>query len=132
MRLMRADKSAGYVEVVFRDSRTAMSEGERRDVSIEGGCTCDADRDGRGDIVGTEGRRSSASRDCRSDFSLKSSVSFSLGCKRIEMNCTSLSAPPAPRSLSYSACSWGLLSQVMALRVLAHLPCQTNRTFLID
>lgn len=36
--LMRDEMVAGVVELVVRDSRIAMSEGERREVSSEGGC----------------------------------------------------------------------------------------------
>jgi hypothetical protein len=75
MLLMRAEMVVGFMEVVRRDSRMSVSEDERSEVSNAGGCACDGDLSASGDMVGIEGGRSSASRDCRSDFNLESCVS---------------------------------------------------------
>lgn len=65
--LIRDEILAAFVEPVFRDSRTAVSEDESREVSID---DWSASEDG----VGIEGGRSNASRDCRSDFNLENTV----------------------------------------------------------
>jgi len=40
---MRDEMLAGFIELVFRDSRIVMFGGERREVSIEGRCVRDGD-----------------------------------------------------------------------------------------
>jgi hypothetical protein len=75
MLLIRDEMLAGVMEAVFSDSRIVMSEGERRDVSIEGGWACDGGSNLSGDIRGTDGGRRRASRDCRWDFNLQNPIS---------------------------------------------------------
>lgn len=71
MVLRRDETLAGFMELVCTDSRIKLSEDERREVSIGGGCACDCDRSLCGDGLGIEGGRSSASSECRSDFNLQ-------------------------------------------------------------
>ena len=73
--LIRPEIVMGFMEVVRRDSSISVSEDERSEVSTAGGCACDGDLRASRGMVGFEGGRSSASRDCRSDFSLDSPVS---------------------------------------------------------
>lgn len=86
--LMRDEMVAGVVELVVRDSRIATSEGERREVSSEGGCACDGEWFSSWAIFGMDGGRSSASSDCRSDFSLQCSVSSHLKLKNLKQEYT--------------------------------------------
>lgn len=72
MLLMRAEIVVGCREVVRRDSRISVSENERSEMSIAGGCACVGEWSDSCEIEGIEGGRSSDSSDCRSDFNLKS------------------------------------------------------------